>query len=253
MRRAFFWFLPCLWLVTAFALLRAQPPSPEAQVGGRIAPDGKTQIDCDLPGNLHLKNIGGSDGAGLCVFTSITHSARWQNVPLLENFRDWMKQFPGGGYPQKVDEMIAKIAKEKGIAAPAYIQVEGDDLEILKLACKTGRMPGVTYSFSPTGRYGGQQIAHMVSLPHADNQFFAVLDNNYPGDTAYEWLTPEEFKKTYAPGGRGWAVILLNPSPPMPPKNPKWEKSDALASFSGTYPLRAFASLGGLPLGPTPR
>lgn len=59
--------------------------------------------------------------------------------------------------------------------------VEGSDLERLKLACRTGRMPGVTYAFSPTGRYGGARIAHMVNLVHADDQWFAVLDNNYPG------------------------------------------------------------------------
>lgn len=192
-----------------------------AKVGGRISPDGLSEINCDLPGDLHLKNVGGSDGAGLCVFTSIAHSARWQNVTLLEDFRDWMRKHPGGGYPEKVDRMIEKCAKERNQTIPQYIQIEGSDLEILKLACKTGRMPGVTYSKSPTGRYGGGTIAHMVSLPHADDTWFCVLDNNYPGENNYEWMTPEEFKKTYTGGRSGWSVIFLNPPPPPFPKNPK--------------------------------
>ncbi len=97
--------------------------------------------------------------------------------------------------------MIKDICQKKGVPVPPYIQVQGKDIEILKLACKTGRMPGVTYSFSPSGRYGGQKIAHMVSLPHADDKWFCVLDNNFP--RTYEWLTPQEFSRTYAPGSGG--------------------------------------------------
>lgn len=189
-----------------------------AFVGGNQSQDG-VEIDCDLPEPLHMKNCGGSDGAGLCVFTSISHAARWQNVPLLENFRDWMRSYPGGGYPEKVDRMVKQIAAEQGVPVPDYVQVESSDLEVLKAACRSGRMPGVTYSFSPTGRYGGGHIAHMVSLVAASDRYFVILDNNYPGGNAYEWLTPQEFQKTYAGSGKGWAFILLSPPPPPPPHN----------------------------------
>lgn len=198
-----------------------------ATVGGKLAPDGKTEINCDLPGNLHMKNTGGmgprgpGSGAGLCVFTSIEHSSHWQNVDALKGFQQWMTHKPGGGHPQKVDQMIEAFCKERGLAKPDYLQVEGKDLEILKLACKTGRMPAVTYGVSPSGRYSGKTIAHMVSLPHADDQFFCVLDNNYiePREGAYEWMTPQEFLKAYTSGGGGWAVILLDPGPPPVPRN----------------------------------
>lgn len=195
-----------------------------AKVGGGVHEDG-TELQCDLPAQLHLKNKGGRDGAGLCVFTSIAHSARWQNVPLLEDFRDWMTQHPGGGYPEKVTKMIAQIAKEKGQPVPDYLQVESGDLDIIRKACASGRLPAVTYSKSPSGRYSGQRISHMVSLVHADEKHFVVLDNNYvtPPGQAYEWLTPAEFKSAYVHNrGResaGWAVILLAPPPPPPPKN----------------------------------
>lgn len=188
-----------------------------ASVGGRQAPDG-TAIHCDLPGQYHLRNKGGSDGKGLCVFTSIAHSARYQEVPELIDFRDWMTRYPGGGYPEKVAQKIKQICAEKGVPEPKYLQYEGKDLEILKLACQSGRMPGVTYRYSPTGRYGGQKIWHMVSLVHADDRWFAVLDNNYPGVNLIEWMTPNEFRPVFTEGG-GWAVVLLNPGPPPAPTN----------------------------------
>ena len=53
---------------------------------------------------------------------------------------------PGGGWPDKVDRMIAQVCQERGVARPAYIQVEGTDLEILKLACSSGRIPAIRAS-----------------------------------------------------------------------------------------------------------
>jgi len=196
-------------------------PWVEAKVGGRVAPDGKVELQIDLPGSLHQKNIA-SSGLGCCVFRSIDHAARWANIPALQHFPEWMvqKHIPGGGYPQKVADLIPKIAKDRKMPEPDFVQVEGNDLEILKLATATGRMPGVTYSKSPTGRYGGQRIAHMVNIVHADDQWFVVLDNNYIGENNYEWMTPQEFLKTYSGmGGRGWAVILIPNGPPPIPRN----------------------------------
>ena len=185
---------------------------------------------CDIPLEWHLRNKGGNDrtplnpfgrpgqGSGLCVFTSIEHAARWQNVESLVGFRDWMTNHAGGGYPEKVDAMIERICKERGMVKPRYLQVEGSDLEILRKAIQSGRMPGVTYGYSPSGRYNGARISHMVSLVHADDTHFAILDNNYPGN--YEWLSQKEFTGAYThPKGSGWAVILLDPGPPAAPWN----------------------------------
>lgn len=189
---------------------------------------------CNLPLEMHLKNKGGNDrtrsnprglpgqGSGLCVFTSINHSAQWQNVEALQGFRDWMTNHPGGGWPDKVDQMIELICKERAMPKPRYLQVEGRDLEILKKAVQSGRMPGVTFGYSPAGRYDGRRISHMVSLVHADDQHFAILDNNYPG--TFEWMTPKEFLGAYTDtGGYGWAVILLDPGPPPAPWNQRKE------------------------------
>lgn len=195
-----------------------------ASVGGPTAPDG-TEISCDLPGEYHLKNKGGSDGAGLCVFTSIEHAAKWQNVPQLIGFRDWMTKYPGGSYPSKTAAKIKQISKERNMPEPAYIQIEGSkDLTILELALKTGRAVSVTYERSPTGRYRGQKIAHMVSMMGCDlsanggKGWIWILDNNYPGYAAFELMTADEFIRVCNPRGY-WAVILLDPGPPPPPRN----------------------------------
>lgn len=191
-----------------------------AIVGGEIGPDG-TELQCPLPGEFHTKNAAGSNGAGLCVFCSMHHAGIWQDDAVFAGLFAWMKHRPGGGYPAKVDRMIEQYCREKQLPKPNYLQIESADLEILKTACRSGFMPGVTYSFSPSGRYGGHRISHMVNLVHADDAHFVILDNNYPGTNNYEWLSPDEFRRTYTGGGNGWAIVALNPGPPLPPHNPK--------------------------------
>lgn len=207
-------FAPLVLLLLA-GVVHSQSIKPYgAQVGGRLSPAGKP-IQVDLPGSMHLQNKGGSDGAGLCVFTSIDHAARWQNILPLIGFRDYMTKFPGGGYPQKVDAFIKRRCAELKVPIPAYIQVEKTDLEILRKATATGRMVCITYCYSPTGRYRGH-ISHMVNLPHLDQEWAAILDNNYPGEDRYEWMTPAELTRVAACGGQIWAIIFLDHGPPPP-------------------------------------
>jgi hypothetical protein len=201
-----------LLLLTLCCLAAGRDPGVGASVGGPEK-DG-TRLACELPGSLHQKNTGGSDGAGLCVYASARHSGLWQNNAAFAELFHWMKKHPGGSYPTKFRKTLEQFCKERGYPVPPLVQIESSDLEILKLACRTGRMPGVTYSFSPTKRYGGQRIAHMVSLVHADDRHFVILDNNYIGENAYEWMTPEEFTRTYAGRSRGWAIVLLTAPPP---------------------------------------
>lgn len=214
-------FLCTIWLVVICALA----PLQAAKVGGKLSPSGQ-EIHIDLPEELHRRNVS-SRGQGCCVFTSIHHASLWQNVPQLTEFPKWLqaKGLPGGGHSANVAERIKKICAERGVPQPAYIQIQGnveEDLKILELATKTGRFPAVTYGLSPTpGRYRGR-IAHMVSLPHLDLERgeACVLDNNFTGIAQYEWMSKAEFVRTYTSGGaRGWSVILLDPGPPPVPWN----------------------------------
>ena len=200
---------------------KPKPRPWDAKVAGTVAPDGVTEIECDLPGNLHQQNKGGSDGAGLCVYASAKHTGHWQNDPLFVAIFDWMRKHPGGSYPEKFDRTLKQCAKELGLEVPAYLQITNSkDLAPLKLACSSGRMVMITYSRSPTGRYGGSRISHMVNLSHCDDKWAAVLDNNYPGDDRYEWMDPEKELIGVANPSGFWAVVLLLPPPPPVPINP---------------------------------
>lgn len=173
------------------------------------------QITVDLPGDLHRRNTA-SRGLGNCVFTSIHHAGLYQSVPAVVEFPKWLidKGIPGGGYPQKVADLVPKIAKERGLAVPDYVQHTGGDLEFLKLALRTGRFPCVTYA-GQDGVYYNGGIDHMVNIVHLSDQWAVILDNNYPGK--YLWMTPAEFAQRWKARGGGWAIVFLTPPPPPIP------------------------------------
>lgn len=182
--------------------------------GGRaVGPeyDGES-IDCDVPMSLRIKNTGGSDGAGLCVFASLQMSANYQNVKELLDIFEWMKSQPGGGYPEKV----ARIMKERAPGVK-YKQYEGDSLDFIQEGINSGRPVCVTYG---TGElYNMQTIAHMTLCVGLNEKEAAILDNN---DPEHIWLMPrDEFLKRFKhPNTSGWAFYLLNPPPPPAPKLP---------------------------------
>lgn len=187
-----------------------------ASVGtGELSPNGLESVTCNLQDKFHQRNSVGINGAGLCVFASMKHAGTWQDDPLFVAIFDFMKSHLGGGYPSKVDEMLQKASVKYNLPIPDYIQVEDSNIDILKVACKCRYMPCVTYGVSPTGRYNGRSIAHMVNIVHASDSWFCVLDNNYPGISNYEWMTPDEFKRSYTKTGGGWCIILMTtPTPP---------------------------------------
>ena len=190
-----------------------------AQVGGPVHSDG-SEVHLDLPQDRHQKNRAGSDGAGLCVFTSIGMAADWAHELTLVDFATYMSRFPGGGYPAKVTEFIQRRCRELQQPEPLYLQYQGNDLEMVALAVQTGHMACVTYGWSPTGRYGGRNIAHMVNVVAARvgaARHWAILDNNYPG--TIEWMSEADLRRSFTAMGEGWAVILLAPGPPPCPWN----------------------------------
>lgn len=194
-----------------------------ATVGGKVAPDG-TPLQVDLPGEFHRANIA-SKGLGCCVFRSIDHAAHHQLIEALYGMPEWMKSkgIAGGGYPSKVDALIPKMCADKGLPVPDYIQVEGPWSKVktvIELATKTNRMVCITYSRSPTGRYGGGTIAHMVNLCHSDGKWYTFLDNNYvtPKEGAYEWCNEKEAQWAASSGGSVWAIVFLDIGPPPVPR-----------------------------------
>ncbi len=183
--------------------------------GGRVAPDGRTEVLCDLPASERKKNIA-SKGLGCCVFRSIEYAARWQNVPELFDLPERMRDagIEGGGYPDKV----AKVLQQFGPSV-SYIQDTSGDPDILEAILQTGRLPCVTYNGRDCHYTGG--IAHMVCLPYFDRQtgWACVSDNNYPREDEFVWMSPDEFLKRWKGSGGGWVVCLLHSPPPPPVHN----------------------------------
>ncbi len=189
-------------------MLFASAVNAEFRVGGPEM-NGK-KIRVDLPMSQHIRNVGGSDGKGLCVFASISHGGDWSNNELRDLF-EWMRTKPGGGWPSKVDAMISQFSKEKRIGLPNYIQHTAGEASFLEAALQAGRYPAVTYS----GRdnvYYSKQVAHMVNLVLFDKDTAVIHDNNYPGK--YLWMSREDFLPRWREMGGGWAIVPLDPGPP---------------------------------------
>lgn len=176
-------------------------------------------LDCDLPETEQIRNIGSHvDGAGMCVMSSIEMSARWNGMDELRGLRDWCANERGGGYPSKVTKQIEAFCRAKQIPVPPYLQYEGPDPgPVIEAAAKSGRMACITYGTSP--RYMGP-IAHMTCCPKFSGRFAVCLDNNFPGESKYEWMDRDELiRRVKYPGSSGWVFVWLTSPPPPSPKN----------------------------------
>lgn len=172
---------------------------------------------CDLPKELHVKNIAGSDGLGQCGFASATHAGRFQAFPEFYGFLEWMKRQPGGAWPEKMDRMFEEFLGPESYRDFNYLHAFGDAaIPLMERAVNSGRMVLVTYGYSD--RYG-VSIDHMVNLVHLDDEWACILDNNFPG--TWEWVPRSEFVQrfhwTTQGKSEGWCVIFIgHPQPPVP-------------------------------------
>ena len=172
---------------------------------------GNTPVQCDLHPSLRHHNTTGRDGAGLCVFWSIAHSARYQNDREAFDLAVKMQREDGGGWPEKVDRMMRKYAP--GVR---YVQHTKGDIEFLRQALRTGRPAAVTYD-GRDPHYGPRSVAHMVNLVELTDTHAVILDNNFPDE--YVKLSIEDFAARWRAKGGGWAVVLLHAPPAPVPRN----------------------------------
>lgn len=190
-------------------------------LGGQVGPDGKTEVVIDLPVDQRMRNIGSKrDGLGMCVSTSMTHAARWHNMREWLTFRDWCAEFPGGGYPSKMDKQVREFAKEKGIPCPMFLQYEGTDPTIIEEALAAGLCVSNTYCGRDGVRYSGH-ISHMVNTVYLSrkNNLAAIMDNNGKAEDLI-WMSFDEYVERWTDGGRGgWVFLWLVAPPPPPPCN----------------------------------
>ncbi len=171
-----------------------------------------------LPAHLHVRNEGGSDGAGLCVLSSCLLNGMYAEVPGLSTpgldersgkmvpgkgsafWREGKLQ-PGGYGPDKLERHVKRTLP--GVKYGSYV---GTDPAILDGLSRKGIPIGATMN---TGElYNWQMIHHMISLAEYRLRGWAcVVDNNDPG--RFHWMTADEFNRRWIDGGIGWAFWFL--------------------------------------------
>lgn len=219
-------FRALLFVLVSFAALCGAPSDPghvqapgQSQIAGRTF--GGNNLDCDLPGGLHIRNIGSKvDGAGMCVMSSIEMAALYCGREEYRGLRDWCANERGGGTPKKVDAQLAAFCEAKKLPKPQYLQYEGPDCgKLVEAVIASGRMACITYGYSP--RYKPlSSINHMVCAVKLSGGAGVVLDNNFPGEDAYEWMESAELVRRISyPRRDGWVFVWLFAPPPPSPKN----------------------------------
>lgn len=191
------------------ALAFAQAPDRRGEaVSDRPSYRGES-ANAPIPPAMHIRNEGGSDGAGLCVISSVTINGHYQGVPGLDAGKGsllWRtaKARPGGYSPDKLASLVDEVMPDE-----RYASYVGTNPAILDRLSGEGYPVGATMS---TGAlYGYRPIHHMISLAHYRTGGYAcVVDNNDPGK--YHWMPADEFARRWIDGGVGWAWIWTRKS-----------------------------------------
>lgn len=198
-----------LTLVLALLLVPAlagygQTPDSRGEVVLREPAYRGDRASAPIPPELHVRNEGGSDGAGLCVIASILANGQYQGVPGLAGGKDsalWRtaKSRPGGYHPDKLERLVNET-----VPGEKWASYYGPDATVLDRLSREGYPIGATMN---TGRqYNYSRIAHMISLLHFRTGGWAcVFDNNFPG--VYSWMPADEFIRRWKDYGNGWAWI----------------------------------------------
>jgi hypothetical protein len=179
-----------------------QEPDGRGEVALREPEYRGTRASAPIPPEMHLKNEGGSDGAGLCVIASILINGRYQEVPGLEGgkgSRLWQtaKARPGGYYPDKLERLLNEV-----MPGEKWTSYSGQDATVLDTLSRKGLPIGATMKTGAFYEY--QPIHHMISLiEYRTGGLACVVDNNDPG--VYHWMPATEFARRWIDGGEGWA------------------------------------------------
>lgn len=170
-----------------------------------------------IPPELHVRNEGGSDGAGLCVISSLLANGRYQKVPGLGSYapttlgqggkdsRLWRlaKSRPGGYSPDK-----AKALAAEALPGELYASLVGtgtaEDFEMIEQLSKAGYPIGMT--MNTAALYGYRPIHHMVSWPQFRRSGYSCfVDNNKPG--VFSWIPSAEAMRRAVDMGMVWAWV----------------------------------------------
>lgn len=199
--------IAALMLALSVGPAHAQRPVGREEVVTKVPELDGVKALVPIPSEFHVRNEGGSDGAGLCVIASNLSDGWFQGVQDFDRAKDsplWRlaKGKPGGYYPEKLKNLF----DEAGVTVD-WLSAEGTAAElvpVIKHYLRQGIPVATTMSYSQ--RYG-MRIHHMIQTVHLDDDLACIVDNNFPG--TYLWVTADEYERRLLDGRAGWAVVLL--------------------------------------------
>lgn len=163
------------------------------------------KANAPIPPNLHFKNTGGSDGAGLCVDTSVTIAGAYLG---LEDF--WKlgqsslmvdaRKNPGGSWPEKLERELKEHypnASWYSWESPTTEQVADFSSQGLPVCTTTN-----------TGAlYGYDYIYHYIVNIHCDDDIAMIVDSNDPGK--YHAMPRAEYDRRAPNPKKMWGFVFL--------------------------------------------
>ena len=218
----------CLWCV---APARGQDGQPDRR--GEVVAQKPYYRGVAIPRPIdpkfHMRNEGGSNGAGLCVISSVIANGNAQGVPGLDAPDQngaigkgsplWTtaKRRPGGYSPDKLARLVDEVMPSETYAS--FITRDPEELAAkLEQLSKEGYKVGITMNTGQLYRY--MPIHHMVSNDYFRRDgYAAIVDNNRPG--FWSFMPAKEMVRRSFDGGVAWLWIWTRkPSPWAVPNLP---------------------------------
>lgn len=153
----------------------------------------------------HIRNEGGSDGAGLCVYSSVIIAGAYQGVADLDRLKQsrlwhYAKARPGGSYPEKLARDLNAVYPLEQ-TGEKWSQYTGRDTSVIDKLSRAGYP--VCSTMDTGALYDYKKIHHMITLAHyRANGWACVVDNNNPGQ--YHWMPATEYDRRAFDGGTLW-------------------------------------------------
>jgi hypothetical protein len=162
-------------------------------------------LNAPIPREYHIRNEGGSNGAGLCVISAIIMNGAAAGIAdfrLLKNSKLWKsaKARPGGYSPQKLAALLKELYPEL-----EWASVETADAGLIRKYSAAGYQVANTMNTGQQYKY--MPIHHFISTVHADLKMSCIVDNNDPG--VWHWFSAAEQDRRFPDGQTGWLVVLL--------------------------------------------
>lgn len=169
-------------------------------------------------------------GLGNCVVASCCQNAKFSGHPeWAGTFKSLTNGVPGGHYPEKLEKLLQDAKKKHPELrwVQFWGQGEAGYKELLAWNAK-GFPVGITWG---TGtRYGNRPIAHMVSLVHADEEYWMIADNNFIEE--FSTVPSPEGRRRWAMGSDEWGVVIVPPDSEWPQTNDGYASVIISCAFS---------------------